>query len=334
MHKSWGNAIEFNEGANQIGVDVMRWMYAKVLPTAVLPFGYRAGAEIKRQFFLILWNSYRFFASQARAQHWQPAAGLPDNSQVLDKWILSRLQNTILTVTESLDKYYSASAAEALEKFVSDFSTWYIRRSRNRPESLPVMHHCLVILSQLLAPFIPYLSDYIFRQLTKGTSVHLTDWPKINLALINQSLEKDMVKTRELVEKIHSQRKALNLKVRQPLAKVTVKAGQLNSQLADLILVETNIKKIKFDENITQEIILDTKLTPALKSEGLARDLIRAIQAARKQAGTRLDEWINLELPASPAGGPDWPKEFAAEIKQKTYVKKIVKGPRLKVIRL
>ncbi|MCG2692300.1 class I tRNA ligase family protein, partial [Microgenomates group bacterium] len=213
------------------------------------------------------------------------------------------------------------------EKFVSDFSTWYIRRSRNRPKSLPIMHHCLVILSQLLAPFIPYLSDYIFRQLTKETSVHLSDWPKINPALINQSLEKNMAKARELVEKIHSQRQALNLKVRQPLASVTVKAGQLNSCLADLILAETNIKKIKFDENITREIILDTKLTSTLKAEGLVRDLIREIQNARKQAKTDLTELINLEL-------PHWPQQFEAEIKQKTLVKKLIKGPKLKVIRL
>lgn len=330
MHKSWGNAIEFNQGAQKIGVDVMRWMYVKVLPTAVMPFGYKAGAEIKRQFFLMLWNSYRFFTTNARADNWQKKT----TPNILDKWILSRLHNTILAVTTSLDKYYSAPASEALEKFVSDFSTWYIRRSRNQPESLPVMQHCLVILSQLLAPFIPYLSDYIFRQLTKETSVHLSNWPKSNPALINQSLEKNMAKVRELVEKIHSQRQALNLKVRQPLASVTVKAGQLNFQLADLILAETNIKKIKFDENITKEIILDTRLTKALKAEGLARDLIREIQEARKQAGTRLDEWINLELPASPAGGPDWPKEFTAEIMKKTFVKKLIKGPQLKVIRL
>ena len=320
MHKSWGNAIEFNQGAQKIGVDVMRWMYAKVLPTAVLPFGYKAGAEIKRQFFLILWNSYRFFTSNS--QNWKQ----PKYS-ILDKWILSRLQQTIRTVTESLDQYYSAPATVALEKFVSDFSTWYLRRSRNRPESLAVMHHCLVILSQLLAPFIPYLSDYIYQQLTKEVSVHLSDWPKINSALINQSLEKDMLKARELVEKIHSQRKALNLKVRQPLASVTIKAGQLNSQLEDLILAETNIKKIKFDKNIKEEIILDTKLTSVLKAEGLARDLIRAIQEARKQAKTDLTELINLEL-------PDWPKEFEAEIMKKTYVKKLSQGLRLKVVRL
>lgn len=323
MHKSWGNAIEFNQGAQKIGVDVMRWMYAKVLPTAVLPFGYKAGAEIKRQFFLMLWNSYRFFTTNARADNWQKKT----TPNILDKWILSRLHNTILAVTTSLDKYYSAPASEALEKFVSDFSTWYIRRSRNQPESLPVMQHCLVILSQLLAPFIPYLSDYIFRQLTKETSVHLSNWPKSNPALINQSLEKNMAKVRELVEKIHSQRQALNLKVRQPLAAVTIKAGQLNSQLADLILAETNIKKIKFDENITKEIILDTRLTKALKAEGLARDLIREIQEARKQAKTDLNELINLEL-------PHWPREFEAEIMKKTYVKKLSIGPQLKVIRL
>ncbi|MDZ7586636.1 MAG: class I tRNA ligase family protein, partial [Patescibacteria group bacterium] len=325
MHKSWGNAIEFNQGAEKIGVDVMRWMYAKVLPTAILPFGYTAANQIKRQFFLMLWNSYRFFILNANTKHWQKKT-IPN---ILDKWILSRLQNTILTVTTSLDKYYSAPATEALEKFVSDFSTWYIRRSRNRPESLSMMHYCLVILSQLLAPFIPYLSDYIYQQLTKEISVHLTDWPEVNPTLINQSLEKDMVKVRELVEKIHSQRKALNLKVRQPLASVTVHGlsfGQ--ADLQQIILDETNIKQLKFTGKTGDNaVVLNAKLTKVLKAEGLARDLIREIQSARKQTGTRLDEWINLEL-------PDWPQELTTEITRKTLVKKLIKGPHLKVIRL
>lgn len=325
MHKSWGNSLEFNQGAEQIGVDVMRWMYAKVLPTAVLPFGYTAANEIKRHFFLILWNSYRFFTTNASTSNWQRKSA----ANILDQWILSRLQNTILLVTSSLDKYSSAPATEALERFIRDFSTWYIRRSRNRPESLSVMHHCLVIISQLLAPFIPYLSDYIFRQLTKAESVHLTDWPQANLKLVNRQLEDDMLKVRDLVEKIHSQRKALNIKVRQPLALVTVAGAAFGSdELQRIILDETNIKKLKFTGKAGDETIaLNTQLTPILKAEGQARDLIRAIQEARKQTQTDLTEIINLEL-------PDWPQEFEAEIKKRTLVNKISKGPQLKVIRL
>ncbi|MCX6817202.1 MAG: class I tRNA ligase family protein [Candidatus Beckwithbacteria bacterium] len=332
MHKSWGNAIEFNDGAQKIGVDIMRWMYCQTLPTAVLPFGFRKAEEIRRQFFLILWNSYRFFTTQANVQNWQPPLRTPYSAvrtnNILDRWIISRLNQTIKVVTGSLDKYYTALATETLEKFISDFSTWYIRRSRNRPQSLPVMYHSLVILSQLLAPFIPFLSEYLFRQLTHQQSVHLSDWPKADPALINQSLEKDMLKARQLVELIHSQRKALNLKVRQPLAKATVNSPVFgSSELRNLILEETNIKKLIFKGKGDGKVILDTKLTPQLEAEGKTRDLIRAIQSARKQAGTSLDEEINLEL-------PDWPKAFEAEIKKKTLVKKLILAKALKVIRL
>ena len=330
MHKSWGNAIEFNEGAQKIGVDIMRWMYCQALPTAVLSFGFNKAEEIRRQFFLILWNSYRFFVSSANLQNWQPPKRylLDAKRSILDQWILSRLNQTIKLVTDSLNKYYTAPATVELEKFVSDFSTWYIRRSRNRPESLPVMYHCLVTLSQLLAPFIPYLSDYLYQQLTSKTSVHLSDWPKVNLTLINQSLENDMLKARQLVELIHGQRKALNLKVRQPLAKVTANMASFGSEkLISLILEETNIKKLIFSGKGDGQVKLDTQLTPQLKAEGQARDLIREIQSARKQAGTDLAEEINLEL-------PDWPKAFEAEIKKKTLVKKLILAKTLKVIRL
>ncbi|MFH0943048.1 MAG: class I tRNA ligase family protein [Candidatus Beckwithbacteria bacterium] len=332
MHKSWGNAIEFNEGAQKIGVDIMRWLYAKVLPTTILPFGYTPANEVKRQVFLMLWNSYRFFISQANAHHWQPEPGLPLADSILDRWILSRLQNTLKTVTGSLDKFYSAPAIISLEDFINDFSTWYIRRSRNRvsqSSTFQTLYFCLTTLSQLMAPITPYLSDYLFTHLTKNSSVHLSSWPKLETKLINSDLEKDMAKARRLVEKIHAQRQELRLKVRQPLAKATIAGKSFGGKdLQQLILEETNLKSLVFDPKLKAGMVkLDSKLTPKLKAEGEARDLIRQIQQARKQIGTDLNEPINLELPS-------WPKEFAAEIKQKTLVKTLKFGDKLKVIRI
>jgi isoleucyl-tRNA synthetase len=338
MHKSWGNAIEFNEGAKKIGVDVMRWMYAKVMPTALLPFGYKPAAEIRRQFMLILWNSYRFFVTQANVAGWQPSkTDSPPSQQVLDKWILSRLNQTIKTVTSSLDQYYSAPATQALEKFVRDFSTWYIRRSRNRVGinssdqhdkhlAYQTMYYCLVTLSKLLAPFIPYLADYLYTQLTGELSVHLTDWPKADQSLIHPLLEENMKKARELVEKIHSQRKSLGLKVRQPLASVTISGKKFGKpNLHQLILEETNIKKLNFTGKGKEfSVKLDTRLTPALKQEGWARDLVRQIQQARKQAGVAVDAPIDLTL-------PDWPKQYTRYIMDRTLAKSIKKSAKLQV---
>jgi len=340
MHKSWGNAIEFNQGAEKIGVDVMRWMYCKPLPTALLPFGYTPADEIRRQFILILWNSYRFFITQANSDNWQPQKTSFTPTHVLDKWILSRLNNLIIQVTQSLDKYQTASATISLEEFVSDFSTWYIRRSRDRvglnaqdqkdkDKAYQTMYQVLVTLTKLLAPFIPYVSDNIFKNLTQKDSVHLADWPKANQTLIHPLLKQNMAKAREIVEKIHSLRKEKGIKLRQPLAKAVVSGKSFGKpNLHQVILEETNLKKLEFTGKGKELIVkLDFKLTPELKAEGEAREIVRNIQQARKEANTQLNEKINLELPS-------WPKKFTDYIKQKTLVKEIKKGKTLKVLKI
>lgn len=316
MHKSWGNAVEFNEGAAKIGVDVMRWLYCRVLPTAILPFGYKSASEVRRQFVLILWNTYRFFVMQvkkdrSRADH------------ILDRWILSRLNQTILAVTEALDSYLSAPATQAIENLVNDFSTWYLRRSRDRVKGVSLtMNKVLATLAKLLAPFMPYLADIIYTNLTGEESVHLTDWPKAETKLINQQLEREMSRCRQVVEAIHRERQQKNLKVRQPLRAVTVNIAKFNRELEELILAETNIKKIKYIQTGGELTVkLDTRLTPALKAEGEAREIIRRIQAARKQAGVKFDQWITVEL-------PDWPREYTDMIKRRALVKAIKPGPK------
>ncbi len=338
MHKSWGNAIEFNQGAKRIGVDVMRWMYSKVLPTAVLPFGYKRADEIRRLFVLIFWNSYRYFVTQANSDNWKPSKNNKlDNSHILDKWILSRLQQTIKEVTHSLDKYYTAPATQSLEQFVSDFSTWYIRRSRdrmgvnakntkNKAQAYQTMHHCLVTLTKLMAPFTPFLTDHIYTNLTNQESVHLTEWPKVNESLIHPLLEENMKKTREIVEKIHAIRKEKGLKVRQPLARVTISGKSFGKpNLHQIILDETNIKELKFEnkgEDLT--VKLDTKLTQKLIKEGEARELVRKIQNLRKKAGVALTQKILVHAPS-------WPEEFTEYIKQKTLASSITKSNILKI---
>lgn len=311
MHKSWGNAIDFNEGAKKIGVDVMRWLYAKAAPAAVLPFGYTPAAEVRRQLVLILWNSFRFFATQVK----------PDNRpgrQVLDRWILSRLNQTIITVTRSLDRYQSAPAAAAIETLVSDLSTWYLRRSRDRQAGVyRTMRQVLVTLAKLMAPLTPYLADIIYTRITGDESVHLTDWPLASRKLIDTGLEAEMVRARVIVEAIHRERKLAGIKVRQPLAAAVVTAKPLNPEVEALVLAETNIKAIRYQaghDGVGAE--LDTRLTPALKAEGEAREIIRQIQAARKAAGTRPDELVKVGLPS-------WPRELAEEIKHQAKVESL-----------
>ncbi|MBI2009652.1 MAG: isoleucine--tRNA ligase [Candidatus Chisholmbacteria bacterium] len=339
MHKSTGNAIEFNQGAEKIGVDVMRWLYCRQNPENNLLFGYHTAAEVKRQFHLLLWNSYRFFANAASLHKYSPQQFNPQSLSVLDTWILSRLTQTQLAVEKHLDKFDAFRATQFLESLVTDFSTWYIRRSRDRVAAsasntvdldtcLAVMYEVLVTLSKLLAPFIPYLSDTIYTNLTGTVSVHLQGWPEVKKSLIHQELEANMKEARLVIEKIHAQRKAKNLNLRQPLSAVTISGpafGQPN--LHELMLEEVNIKTLNFTgKGKVRQVALDIKLTPELKAEGEARELIRQIQSERKKLGTNLGELISIELPS-------WPQKFTPDIKAKTLALEIRPGPKLKVVR-
>ena len=338
MHKSWGNAIEFNEGAGKIGVDIMRWLYARHNPTSNLLFGYNTATKIKRQFHLILWNSYRFFANNAAADNWQPQnKSLPKPNHILDKWIVSRFTTTTNQVAENLDHFDAFHATQAIENFVNDLSLWYIRRSRDRVgpsvtetddknQTYQTMRFIFTHLSLILAPLIPFIADRMFTNLTGEVSVHLANWPKLDQSLLDSKLETDMKLAREIVEKVHAQRKAANIKVRQPLEKFTV-TGLLNSlspEIQHLITQETNVKNMLFGSGKDFTVELDVTITPALKVEGEARELIRQIQTARKAAGTALSEWVTVELPT-------WPLEYESEIKQKTLAKKLIKGSTLQI---
>ena len=346
MHKSWGNAIEFNQGAAKIGVDVMRWMYADVVPTQILPFGFKKADEIRRQFILILWNSYRFFVSQANADGWSPVhqQSTINNLQptnVLDQWILNRLIETAQSVTGALDDHLSAPASSALKDFVADFSTWYIRRSRDRvgpgatdpkdkDQAYQTMYFCLLNLTRLLAPFMPYLADTIYTNLTGEPSVHLSSWPEALVkAKVNQKLLNEMSLARDLASLTHSQRKAADLALRVPLTSVTSIAPRRLSLGVDQIFkdevnVASHLQKISKSGQI--KISRLDRPTPAQIAQGTARKLVREIQAARRQAKIGLTEKVTLVL-------PDWPEEFSDYIIQKTLALNLKKGKKLKIIR-
>jgi len=333
MHKSWGNSIEFNEGADKIGADVMRWMYARTNPSENMLFGPRLADEVRRQFHLKLWNVYNFFVTYANIDGWSPSE-LKRSEYILDKWILSRLHSTISEAQESMDKYNSQTVALSIEKFVDDLSNWYIRRSReyvgtsatDQDDKLAfyeTTYEVLVTLSKVLSPFTPYLADELYRNLTKDDSVHVTNWPASEKDLVDSKLENEMGYLRRVVEVGHAQRKEAGIKVRQPLGIITVKnekGRNFNSELNFLLTDELNIKNIKIEGQYKElQVELDTNITPELKAEGEARELIRQIQGERKRLGTRLDQMVNVSLNS-------WPKGYEEEIKKKALVSDIAKG--------
>ncbi len=340
MHKSWGNSIEFSEGAEKIGVDVMRWIFARQSYTDNLLFGYKIADEVRRQFHLKLWNVYNFFVTYANIDGWEPK--VVDSSQltvhrqyVLDRWIISRLHSTIKQVTEALDSYNAMLAANSVEKFVDDLSNWYVRRSReyvgaaaqdekDKRAFYETMFTVLETLVRIMAPINPHMTDTIYTNLTKQESVHLADWPIVNENLIDEKLEKQMHEVRAIIELGHAKRKELGLKVRQPLASITATLADgddgIDEEMSFLFKDELNIKEVIFKNGKgALSVELDSNITDELKAEGDARDLVRQIQEERKKLGTALDELVMVTL-------PQWPEKYEEEIKRKALVKEIKKG--------
>ena len=344
MHKSWGNMIEFNEGADKMGVDIMRWIYAKQDPAENLLFGYQIADQTRRGFHLILWNIYNFCVTYANLNEWQPASG-GKSKNVLDRWIMVRLNQTTQTVTKSLEEYDAKSAALSIEQFVQDLSLWYVRRSRDRVGSLSTdedrnacfstLHTVLVDLSKLLMPFTPFIADEIYINLTGEESVNLCDWPETKpLEDTDIKLIKEMRSARDVVEKGHASRKSANIPVRQPLAKISViySVESPPKDVLQLIKHELNVKSVvwKVQSGLREpEVELDTTLTPELEEEGKARELARNIQEQRKNLGVSLSERVNVVAPWLPSN-PDLIKW----VKDRTLVASLELGDKLSVDRV
>ena len=342
MHKSWGNSIEFNEGADKIGVDVMRWTFVRHNPERNLLFGYKMTADTKRLFHMLLWNSYRFFASYASLEKWEPKVEIDTVPGKLDLWVLHRLDQTVIEVEKGLDIYDAFSASAAIEGFVSDLSTWYIRRSRDRigpsAENVADKEVCyrtlrtvFDVLSRICMPFIPFMSEMIYINISGNESVNLADWPEVNTPeVIDTKLISTMSILRKICEMGHSVRKSKGIAVKQPLSKVIITGPRTGiedeNELLQLIKDELNVEAIEFVISKEVEVDLDTELTPELMSKGKIRETVRAIQEARKLSGCRLDEVVSVIL-------PEWPAEYENIIKQKTLVKDLQKGETIKIIR-
>ena len=261
MHKSKGNAIWFEDAADKMGVDVMRWMYLRHTPANNLNFGYAPGDQVRRQFHIPIWNVYSFFVNYANIDGWQPVTvdgGYQGAAELteLDRWIRSELHHTIAAVTTALETWRPETAATALERFVDALSNWYVRRSRRRfwrgqqerPAAAPAavvdaflarygadkcaayqtLYECLTTLVKLLAPFTPFIAEAIYRNLVgqrvvgAPPSVHLCDWPQADAALIDADLSAATGLAMRLARLGRSARAAANLRVRQPLAELVV----------------------------------------------------------------------------------------------------------------
>jgi len=321
MHKSWGNAIEFNEGAEKIGADVMRWMFATHDPEQNLLFGYKRADETRRKFHLLLWNVYNFFVTYANAHQWNPKKQYEKRPlHVLDRWILSRLNGNIKNTTKALREYDVRDASGHLEILLADLSLLYIQASRNRVDvssqdydrSLATLYEVLEKYTRMLAPFCPFLADEIYSNLTKKT-VNLADWPQSNSKVIQNELERKMTTVINIVSVGRSLRKQKGVKTRQPLSslKIITKKLTLDREFESIIKELLNIKNIIWSQSENFQTLLhdtnsyiedfdleyDFEITPELQAEGEVRELIRQIQLLRKEKGCRIDERVTVQLP-------------------------------------
>jgi isoleucyl-tRNA synthetase len=288
MHKSKGTAIWFDEAVEKMGADVMRWMFAKHNPTQNLNFGYSAGTEIKRTL-LTLWNVYSFFVTYANIDKFNPVGKRIDSNTLtkLDLWILSRLNSLILHCDKYYENYDVASVVREVEKFFDELSNWYVRRSRRRfwksendldkATAYLVLYECLVKLIKIMSPIMPFLTEEMYQNLVAQInkelpeSVHLCDFPEVELNMINEKLEEEVALTRSIVSLGRAARNKVNIKIRQPLNEIIIRlpeAKRLTEEYQAIILEELNIKRIKsIGPNVTQEII-EYRLKPKFQHLG------------------------------------------------------------------
>lgn len=267
MSKSKGNIVNPWDVLAAHGADAFRWyLYTASPPGQERRFSVDLVGEVVRNFTLTLWNTYAFFVSYANLDNWQPAAGgSPAAAAVqtdLDRWILSELHTLVASVTTAFESYDATGATRPIERFVYDLSNWYVRRSRRRfwksgagPDkqaAYATLHECLLTVSKLLAPSMPFVADAIYRNLAgalQPESVHLADWPAAVAASIDPALNHDMQIVQRLVSLGHSARQRTKMKVRQPLPEAAFWAGAdaagVIARHGALIADELNVKQVR-----------------------------------------------------------------------------------------
>lgn len=300
MSKSKGNIIDPWTILDTRGAEALRWyMFSSGSPWTPKRVYVQGIDESTRRFLLTLWNTYAFFVTYANLDGWKPSPASGAPTHVLDRWIRSRVHRTLRTVTDALERFDALAGAQALEALVDDLSNWYVRRSRPRfwkssdPRAHATLHEALLLCSQMLAPYLPFLSDEMYRNLAAtDESVHLTDWPATDESAIDDALEAETAVARELVSLGRAARADAKIGVRQPLPRAfALLAGTevLRDELVREISDELNVKR--FDVVRTLESLLDYRVVPNFRALGprLGRKLprVKELLAAADGAAVR-----------------------------------------------
>ncbi len=329
MHKSKGNAIWFDDAADSMGVDVMRWLFLRNNPAHNINFGYGPADEVRRGMFLTLWNTYAFFVTYATIDGWRPAPGAASSAPTdaggealteLDRWVLSELHALVRGVTDALQDFDAQAATKLVEAFVEDLSNWYVRRSRRRfwkSESdsdklaaYATLYEVLLTVTKLIAPFTPFLAEEMYQNLVRAVddgearaesprrpeapeSVHLADWPQADVSKIDQVLSDETRLVMRVASLGRAARAKAQIKVRQPVAELFVKATTTTDEralerLAPQLLEELNVKALRIVRDESDFLRFEVK--PNLKLLG------KKLGAALKDVSAALASKSEREL--------------------------------------
>ena len=286
MSKSKGNAVDPFEALSKYGADAIRWyFYINSAPWLPNRFHGKAVQEGQNKFLVTLWNTYAFFVLYANIDNFDPTKYTLDYEKlpVMDKWLLSKMNSMVKAVDDNLGNYRIPEAARALEEFVDDMSNWYVRRSRERfwakgmetdkVNAYMTLYTALVTVSKAAAPMIPFMTEEIYQNIvvkvdpTAPESIHLCDFPKVDEAKIDPELERDMDEVLKVVVLGRACRNKANIKNRQPIAKMYIKAPQtLPEYFTDIIRDELNVKAVAFTDNVGEFISYSFK--PQMRTVG------------------------------------------------------------------
>jgi len=327
MSKSLKNYPEVMPTVDKYSADALRYflMSSPAVKAEEVCFSEKSVDEVVKKVLMRLNNIYAFYALYADG-----GVARADSKNILDRWIIARLAQTGVTMTNALEAYELDKATRPIDEFVDDFSTWYLRRSRERfkgddvadkADALATMRYVLREFATLCAPFIPFIAEDIYGKVKadgEPESVHLRDWPVFKK--FDEKLLAEMITVRKVVEQALAERAKVGIKVRQPLALLKIKNEIGEQGLLYILADEVNVKKVLVDTTISGNVELDVKMSPELIEEGKLRELIRALQAVRKDMKFNPNDKAKMEYfgtGENAEAGVDFVKKFADEIVKK-----------------
>jgi isoleucyl-tRNA synthetase len=301
MSKSRGNFTDPLILIEKYGVDAIRFylMSNPVMNADDINFSDKSVDEVYKKVMVLLYNVNNFYSLYKTKEN----ISKPNPKEIIDKWILSRLNESIKNIESYMDNYDTIKSCNEIKIFVEDLSTWYVRRNRDRfndedKEAGKILRFVLEELSKIIAPIMPFAAEIIYQNVSRNESVHLQEWPEPDNKLINENINKNMKKAREIVSLALKERDLSHISLKQPLSKLIIYGTELDKEYIELIKEEINVKKIEIKSIKEKEIKieLDTKLTPELEAEGYAREISRFIQSERKKAGLIKENLISIQL--------------------------------------